>query len=208
MDTEPVSPSADLPAEVAFRLGCQVLETREQDARELFEEAVRGSGPQMLWRVAQACLETDQSAYWMRQAVVTESEPGGITVDPGVLPILGGNGEAFTQHWKIAVQSDDPAQAIEALNAAELRLPYVLENGRELSEEDADYDTADYDFYRPNYTAVDVTVPCVWMDCKGGMFPHMARTALRIVAAELRKAGVRQAHLFTPPAEDLPASWQ
>jgi hypothetical protein len=119
-----------------------------------------------------------------------------------------GNGEAFTQHWKIAVQSDDPAQAIEALNAAELRLPYVLENGRELSEEDADYDTADYDFYRPNYTAVDVTVPCVWMDCKGGMFPHMARTALRIVAAELRKAGVRQAHLFTPPAEDLPASWQ
>ncbi|WP_189845836.1 hypothetical protein [Streptomyces umbrinus] len=133
MDTEPVSPSADLPAEVAFRLGCQALETREQDARQLFEEAVRGSGPQMLWRVAQACLETDQSAYWMRRAVVTESEPGGITVDPGVLPILGGNGEAFTQHWKIAVQSDDPAQAIEALNAAELRLPYVLENGRELS---------------------------------------------------------------------------
>jgi len=151
----------------------------------------------MLWRVAQACLETDQSAYWMRRAVVTESEPGGITVDPGVLPMLGGDGEAFTQHWKIAVKSDDPAHAVEALNAAELRLPHVLENGRELSEEDADYDTAEYDFYSPNYVAVDVTVPCVWMDCKGGMFPHMARTALRIVADELRKAGVRQARLFT-----------
>ncbi|MCM2430957.1 hypothetical protein [Streptomyces sp. RKAG337] len=207
MDTEPIAPSADHPAEGAFRLGCQALETWEWDrARELFEEAVRGSGPQMLWRVAEACLETDQSAYWMRRAVVTESEPGGITVDPGALPMLGGNGDPFTQHWTIAVKSDDPAHAVEALNAAELRLTYVLEDGRELSEEDADYDTADDDFYSPNYAAVDAAVPCVWMDCKGGMFPHMARTALRIVADELRKAGVRHAHLFTPPAPDLPGS--
>jgi hypothetical protein len=203
MDIEPVSPSSDHPAEEAFELGRQALEAWEWDrAHDLFEEAVRSSGPQMLWRVAEACLETDQSAYWMQRAVVTESEPGGITVDPGALRIHGGNGGVFTQHWEIAVRSDDPARAVEALNAAELRLTYVLENGRELSEEDDDYDTADFDFYSPNYAAVDATVPRVWMDCKGGMFPHMARTVLRIVADELRRAGIRQAHLFTPPAPD------
>lgn len=156
----------------------------------------------MLWRVAEACLATDESAFWMRRAVVSESEPGGITVDPGTLPILGGgdggDGDAFQQHWEIAVESNDPARAVAALTAAEHRLGCVLEDGRELSTEEAEDD--DTDLYSPNYVAVDDTVPRVWMDCKGGMFPHMARTALRIVADELRKAGVRQAHLFTRPA--------
>ena len=194
-------PSADHPAEVAFRRGCQALESGDREpARSLFEEAVRGSGPQMLWRVAEACLETDQSAFWMRRAVVSESEPGGITVDPGALRILGGNGEMFQQHWEIAVESNDPARAVEALTAAEHRLACVLEDGRELSPEEAGDVMADTDLYSPNYVAVDETVPRVWMDCKGGMFPHMARTALRIVANELGKAGVRQAHLFTCPA--------
>lgn len=174
-------------------------------ARSLFEEAVRGSGPQMLWRVAEACLETDEGAFWIRRAVVSESEPGGITVDPGALRILGGgNGDAFQQHWEIAVESNDPARAVAALTAAESRLACVLEDGRELSPEEAEDVMADTDLYSPNYVAVDATVPRVWMDCKGGMFPHMARTALRIVADELRKTGIRQAHLFTRPA--LPPS--
>lgn len=154
----------------------------------------------MLWHVAEACLETDQSAFWMRRAVVSESEPGGITVDPGALRILGGNGDMFQQHWEIAVESNDPARAVAALTAAERRLGRVLEDGRELSPEEAEDVMADTDLYSPNYVAVDDTVPRVWMDCKGGMFPHMARTTLRIVADELRKAGVRRAHLFTRPA--------
>ncbi|MGW3413937.1 hypothetical protein [Streptomyces sp. NPDC000888] len=194
-------PSGDHPAEIAFGRGCRALDSGDWErAQSLFEEAVDGSGPQMLWRVAEACLETDRSAFWMRRAVVSESEPGGITVDPGALRILGGNGDMFQQHWEIAVESNDPARAVAALTAAQNRLGCVLEDGRELSPEEADDAMADTDLYSPNYVAVDYTVPRVWMDCKGGMYPHMARTALRIVADELRKAGVRHAHLFTRPA--------
>lgn len=208
MDTNDAGlPSVDHPAEIAFRRGCQALEAGDWErARSLFEEAVGGSGPQMLWRVAEACLETDQSAWWMRRAVVSESEPGGITVDPGTLPILGGNGDMFQQHWEIAVESNDPARAVAALTAAQRRLGRVLEDGRELPPEGADDALADTDLYSPNYVAVDDTVPRVWMDCKDGMFPHMARTALRIVADELRKAGIRHAHLFTRPAPHSPGS--
>ncbi|MFF3752436.1 hypothetical protein ACFYYH_18570 [Streptomyces sp. NPDC002018] len=199
--TELFPSSADHSAETAFERGCRAMESGDRErARDLFEEAVRGSGPQMLWRVAEACLETVHSAFWMRRAVVSESEPGGITVDPGALRILGGeDGDAYQQHWEIAVTSDDPARAVTALTAARHRLTRVLEDGRELSPEEAEDVMADTDLYSPNYAAVDDTVPRVWMDCKGGMFPHMARTALRIVADELRKAGIRQAHLFTRP---------
>ncbi|MFE4829326.1 hypothetical protein [Streptomyces sp. NPDC056672] len=203
--TESLLPSADHSAETAFELGCQALESGDRErARDLFEEAVRGSGPQMLWRVAEACLETLQSAFWMSRAVVSESEPGGITVDPGALRILGGgDGEMFQQHWEIAVESSDPARAVTALTAARGRLTCVFEDGREFPPEEAEDVMTDTDLYSPNFVAVDDTVPRVWMDCKGGMFPHMARTALRIVADELRKAGIRQAHLFTRPISDL-----
>ncbi|WP_405497335.1 hypothetical protein [Streptomyces sp. NBC_00096] len=203
MDTdEPLLPPVvDDPSQTAFRRGCQVLDLGDGErARGLFEEAVRGSGPQMLWRVAEATLETLQSAFWMERAVVSESEPGGITVDPGALRILGGNGDRFRQHWEIAVESTDPAGAIAALTAARRRLACTFEDGREFPPEEAEDVMVDTDLYSPNYVAVDEEVPCVHLDCKGGMFPYMARTALRIVADELRKAGVRRAHLFTPPA--------
>ena len=202
MDTADAPSSADRPAEIAFIRGCQALDSGDwESARSLFEEAVGGFGPQMLWRVAEACLETDQDAFWMSRAVVSESEPGGITVDPGALRILGGDDHAFhQQHWEIAVDSNDPARALAALTAAQYRLGCVLEDGRELSPEEADDVLADTDLYSPNYVAVDPSVPRLWMDCKGGMFPHMARTALRIVTDELRKAGVQQAHLYTRPA--------
>jgi hypothetical protein len=197
--SETLPPSPDDPAEIAFRRGCEALDSRDLErARSLFGEAVRGSGPQMLWRVAEASLETDQSADWMRQAVASESEPGGITVDPGTLRILGGNGETFQQHWEIAVESNDPARAVAALSAAQSRLSHVFEDGRERSAEEADDTVTNTELYNPNYVGVDGTVPSVGMDCKGGMYPHMARTDLRIVADELRKAGIRQAHLYTP----------
>lgn len=202
MDTaESRPPSPEDPAEIALRGGCRALRSGNQErARALFEAAVRGSGPQMLWRVAEACLETDQSAFWMRQAVISESEPDGITVDPGTLRILGGNGEAFQQYWEIAVASDDPVRAVTALTAARWRLSCVFEDGGERSPEEADDVITNTELYNPNFVAVDDTVPRVWMDCKGGMYPHMARTALRIVAAELRRTGIQQAHLYTRPA--------
>ncbi|MFJ2648101.1 hypothetical protein ACIO1C_15355 [Streptomyces sp. NPDC087420] len=199
MDTEALPPSADHSSEAAFRRGCLAHESGQwEHAQELFEEAVRGSGPQMLWRVAEACLYCDEAALWMRRAVVTESEPGGITVGPEACGILGGNGDALVQNWEIVVESDEPARAVVALTAAKPRLMRVFEDGRELSPEEAEelWDEA-FPPYSPNYAAVEATVPRIWMDCKDGIYPHMARTALRVVADELRKAGVRQAHLFS-----------
>ncbi|MEO3974935.1 hypothetical protein [Streptomyces sp. CAU 1734] len=199
MDTaEPFALAADDPAEIAFRRGCGILTPMEAErARGLFEEAVRGAGPRMLWRVAEVCLETNESAYWMRRAVVSESEPGGITVDPGVLPILGSLEDRLVQDWEIAVRSDDRARAVAALGAAEHRVTLVLEDGRELLREEAEDVLCETELYNPNYVAVREDVPCLVMDCKGGMYPYLARTALRIVADELRGAGVRRAHLYT-----------
>ncbi|MFI5761956.1 tetratricopeptide repeat protein [Streptomyces sp. NPDC051563] len=199
MDTEALPPSADHPSEAAFRRGCLARESGQwEHAREQFEEAVRGAGPQMLWRVTEACLYGDEAAQWMRRAVVTESEPGGITVDPGAFGILTGDGDPLVQNWEIAVESDEPAAAVTALTAAESRLVRVFEDGRELSPEEAEELWDEFcPPYSPNFVAVDATVPRLWMDCKDGIYPHMARTALRIVKEELRRAGVRQAHLFS-----------
>ncbi len=199
MDTDALPPSVDHSSEALFRRGCLARESGQwEHAQELFEEAVRGSGPQMLWRVTEACLYSDEAALWMRRAVVTESEPGGITVGPEAFGILGGNGDALVQNWEIVVESDEPARAVAALTAAKPRLMCVFEDGRELSPEEAEnlWDEV-FPPYSPNYAAVDATVPRIWMDCKDGIYPHMARTALRIVTDELRKAGVRQAHLFS-----------
>ncbi|MFC8454107.1 hypothetical protein [Kitasatospora sp. NPDC057223] len=200
MDNEAASSPVDDPAEAAFRLGCQAVQAWEWDrAQELFEEAVRTAGPPMLWRVTEAWLDRGQTSAWMRRAVVAESEPGGITIDPTALEITGGNdSDVQVQNWEIAVESDDPERAVVALTAAEPRLMCVFEDGRELSPEDAEelMDEA-MPPYNPNYAAVDATVPRIWMDCKGGLYPHMARTMLRIVADELRKAGIRQTRLFS-----------
>ena len=200
--TESLPPSPDDPAEIAFRRGCQALGDRDQHerARGLFEEAVRGSGPQMLWRVAEACLEVeaDQSAFWMSRAVVSESEPGGITVDPGALRILGGDGEMFQQHWEIAVESNDPARAVTALNAARYRLSRVFEDGREFPEEEFEDVIVNTELYSPNYVAVDETVPSAYglqgrdVSAHG---PHRPAHRGRRTA----QGRIRQAHLFTPP---------
>ncbi|WP_406192563.1 tetratricopeptide repeat protein [Kitasatospora sp. NBC_01560] len=203
MDSEALPPSVDHSAEALFRRGCLAHEAGQwEHARELFEKAVSSadSDPHMLWRVTESCLDSDEAASWMRRAVVTESEPGGITVDPEAFGILGGGGRPLVQNWEIVVESDEPAGVVAALTAAEPRLMRVFEDGRELSPEAAEelWDDA-CPPYSPNYAAVDATVPRIWMDCKDGIYPHMARTALRIVTDELRKAGVRRAHLFSRP---------
>ncbi|MFJ9446603.1 hypothetical protein ACIRRH_32790 [Kitasatospora sp. NPDC101235] len=199
--TEPSLPPLPPAVEAAFRRGRRAADDGEWErARGLFEQAVRGAGPQLLWHVVAACGETDEAAFWMRRAAVSESEPGGITVDPQTLPIERTSpGATPCQVFRIAVRSDDPARAVAALTAAEPGLMHVFEDGRELSPEEAEdvWEEA-LPPYSPDYAAVDASVPCVWMDCKGLIFPHLARTALRIVADELRKAGVRQAHLFSP----------
>ncbi|MFE4831969.1 hypothetical protein [Streptomyces sp. NPDC056672] len=167
-------------------------------AQALFEEAVREGGPDMLWRVAEECLDIDEGPGWMSRAVVSESEPGGITMDPNTLRIemIGGSPH---QKWEIAVESDDHARAVVALTAAADRMWTVFEDGGERTPEETEYGLID--LYNPNCVAVEETVPSVWLDCKDGIMPRMARTDLRIVADELRKAGIRQARLYTPSTD-------
>ncbi|MGW4896541.1 hypothetical protein ACWEQL_30445 [Kitasatospora sp. NPDC004240] len=204
-DETTLLPTAAIDAEALFQRGCRILEEDGIDgwdvARARFEEAARHPDPVMLWRIADACQEVPtQAAYWMSRAVLAESEPGGITTDRDLLRIIGGeNGGALTQDFSIAVRSDDHDLALAALTAAaENRLWAVLEDGRELPPEEAEEIIDDTDLYSPNYVGIHPEVPEVWLDCKGMIFPHMARTVLRIVADELRKAGITRAHLFTP----------
>ncbi|MFJ3086799.1 hypothetical protein [Streptomyces sp. NPDC086838] len=132
----------------------------------------------------------------MSRAVLAEGEIGGIEVDPGTLCIAGGeSGDVLWQNFRIAVQSDHHARAVKALTAAaENRLWAVLEDGREIPDEDL-IDDSDYS---PNYVGLDPSVPLVWMDCKGLVMPYMARTVLRVVRQELQNAGIRQARIFSP----------
>ncbi|MFC9330860.1 hypothetical protein [Kitasatospora sp. NPDC057015] len=207
MDEETKLPTTttDSVAEAHFLRGCQILEEGGPDdwdvARARFEEAARQSDPSMLWRIADVCRWVpNQAAYWMSRAVLTESRPGGITTDRNLLRIVEGhNGAAVTQDFSVAVESDHHDLAVAALTAAaENRLWAILEDGRELPPEEAEEIIDDTDLYSPNYVGIDPAVPRVWLDCKGGIFPHMARTVLLIVADELRKAGIQEAHLFTP----------
>ncbi|GAA4833975.1 hypothetical protein [Kitasatospora terrestris] len=207
MDDETTPPPATpSDAERIFQRGCQILDgeggTDAWDkARALFEEAARHPDPLMLWRIAHACRWVPtQAAYWMSRAVLAESRPGGITTDQNLLRIVGGrNGDTLTQDFSIAVRSDNHDLAVAALTtAAGTRLWAILEDGRELPPEEAEEIIDDTDLYSPNYVGVDHEVPRIWMDCKGMVYPYMARTALLVVADELRKAGLQRAHLFTP----------
>ncbi|MFC8076718.1 hypothetical protein ACFUN8_14430 [Streptomyces sp. NPDC057307] len=136
-NTETAPPGAEHPGEAAFRRGCQALEADWDSAGALFEEAVRRSGREMLWRVTEAYLGSEEAGQWMRRAVASESEPGGITVAPGTLGIVSHDESDFRQVWDIAVESDDDALAVVALNAAADRMWTVLEDGRERSPEEA-----------------------------------------------------------------------
>lgn len=54
-------------------------------------------------------------------------------------------------------------------------------------------------WYTPNGVFVDETVPpLIWLDCKDGVFPLMARAVLETVIEELRAAGITRAELSTP----------
>ncbi|MFC8827385.1 hypothetical protein ACFT9I_18810 [Streptomyces sp. NPDC057137] len=150
--------------------------------------------------MTEAYLGSEEAGQWMRRAVASESEPGGITVAPGTLGIVSHDESDFRQVWEIAVESDDHALAVVALNAAADRMWTVLEDGRERSPQEAEEVLTE--LYSPNCVNVDETVPLVWLDCKDSAMPHMARTDLRIIADELRKAGIRQAHLYTPSSDN------
>ncbi|MFD5787321.1 hypothetical protein ACFWH1_12000 [Streptomyces sp. NPDC127037] len=201
---------ADVPISAAthFQAGCRLLEEDAPGgwgaASTRFERAAAGSDSEMLWRIADACRWVPSlAAHGMSRAVVSESEAGGIEVDPGTLCVFGGeNGDVLGQAFRLAVQSENHDKAVEALTAAaENRLRAVMEDGQEIPDEDL---VADSDLYSPNYVGLDPSVPLVWMDCKGLVMPYMARTVLRIVRQELQNVGLYRARLFTPQPNASP----
>ncbi|MBB5873515.1 hypothetical protein F4553_006949 [Allocatelliglobosispora scoriae] len=207
-------------AEAAFKLGCYHL-LHEKFAYHVhadpwFEFAAQHSGAEMVWRVANAYADVSNplARAWMRRAVVSESDPEGIVVGPSTVQIvLDESGDYVqTQDWRVFVRSDDRERALAALRATWRRMVWTTEDGHEFASEDdyeaalvaAGVETGD-EPYTPNYISVDgdAADPVIWMDCKGGVMPLMARTMIRILGTELRAAGLRRAVLYTedPPPQ-------
>jgi len=204
VDSEQIPPAGPYDPEAAYRLGCRILSSRTPEDREhaerFFELAAAGSGPEILWRVARTYMDVFDglAASWQHRAVAAQSDPDGIQVDPGTLPIVTEHGYPLHQIWEIAIRCDDQISAAAALAASVNRLFRITDDGRELSDVEWDASESDgVDFYSPNNVTVDQAVPRARLNCKDDIMPLMARAAIRIVLEELRAAGVQQATLFT-----------
>ncbi|MBV1850113.1 hypothetical protein [Catellatospora tritici] len=193
-------------AAAAYRIGRHFLGQNDWDLRDRaepwFVRAAQLGGPEAAWWIVQAYAGAldGRARQWLRRAVGTESDPGGIEVDYGTLPIELDHGHAVDQDWRIRVRSDDRPRTVAALHAARPRLMQVGEDGREYG--DAEWPPrhpGGGDLYTPNTCQVDDRgeVPEIWLDCKSVIYPLMARTVIRIVAQELRAAGLSRALLFT-----------
>ncbi len=195
------------PPESAFAAGCSLLSKPDGDGYryvdQIFEFAASKSGPDMLWRIAQAYIEAfdARAAAWMRRAVAGESDPDGIIVDPGTLAIRLSHGSPSYQDWEVCVEADDRRAVLAALDATEPRVMFVSDGGREFLTDEEMIAAPGYGaaMYTPNYAIVDADgpTPRILMDCKDGIMPLMARTVLRIVREELRAVGIEKARLFT-----------
>jgi hypothetical protein len=99
----------------------------------------------------------------------------------------------------IITGSSDPRAAALALSEASGRFMMVTEDGRELSDEEAEAleeaieATGDDGPYTPNYVS-DVTFasrgPWCYVDCKGYIEPAMRERMIAILVEELDRAGV------------------
>lgn len=187
----------------ALELGCRIVATADVDERRHAEvpfEIARDADRTTVWRAADAyALQGNgRAARWMAEGAASLSKPGGIVVDPLTLPIHiheydEDRWAATHQDWRIAVRCDDPVLAVTALHAARARLPLVANDGRMLAEPEPPGP-----WYTPNGVFVDETVPLIWLDCKDGVFPLMARTVLETVVEELGVVGITRAELSTP----------
>lgn len=193
--------------QAALELGCRIVATADVDDRRHAEipfELARDGDRTTVWRAADAYAQQadGRAARWMAEGAVSLSDPNGIVVDHLTLPIFLDEYDedrwaAHHQDWRIAVHCDDLARAVIALHAAEPRLMDVADNGSIVPDPSLLTGPPGPE-YTPNYVAVDEDVPLIWLDCKSGVYPLMARTVLEIVIEELRAAGITRAELTTP----------
>lgn len=116
--------------------------------------------------------------------------------------VFADDGDDSNEHV-IIVGSSDPRAAGLALFRAGQRFYAVAEDGRELSEEEAD--AVDGDLYTPNYVS-DVRLasrgPWVYVDCKGYIWPAMRERMITILVEELESVGV-SARVEVPSRDEL-----
>ncbi|MDG4801975.1 hypothetical protein [Micromonospora sp. WMMD980] len=197
----------DRDARAAFALGALHLGQTGAggEARHWFEYATTlDPSADLLWRITQEHVDTlalEPIRGWMRRAITTEWVGCEFTVDPGVFGVYDyhGTGDVTGQSFEVQVSVEPPGAARAALEAAALRFPLVNENGDETGE----YDDG---LYTPNYVSDvrdDEAGPRLGMDCKDGVIPLMARTDIRIVVEELRRAGATSGRVFSSSNELL-----
>ncbi|MEV0005147.1 hypothetical protein AB0H28_23075 [Micromonospora sp. NPDC050980] len=197
----------DRDAQAAFALGALHLSRTGADgeARRWFEYATTlDPGADLLWRITQEHVCTiafEPIRRWMRRAVTTEWAGCEFAVDPGVFGVYDyhGTGHVTAQTFTVQVCAEPAEAARAALAAAALRFPMVNEIGAETEADDGE-------LYTPNFVSAvrdDVNGPWLGMDCKDGVMPLMARTDIRILVEELRRAGATAGRIFSPSNELL-----
>ncbi len=106
-----------------------------------------------------------------------------------------GSGRLTAQAFEVQVTAEPAGAARAALEAASSRFSFVYEDGEEFYGED------DGIRYRPNWVSdiyEDAVGPWLTMDCKSGVMPFMARTDIRIIVEELRRAGATSGRILNP----------
>lgn len=194
--------------QAALALGCRIVATADVDDRRQADvpfEIARNGDPTTAWYAADAYAQEGDgaAARWMAVAAASLGDPDGIVVDPMTLPIHIDEYDVDRwivthQDWQIAVRCDDPARAIAALKAAERRLGSVANDGSVQPAGIYGLTGPPGPWYTPNCVVAEGDVPLIWLDCKDGVFPLMARTILEIIIEELRTAGITRAELSTP----------
>lgn len=212
MDRDQLAAALGNDPQAALELGCRIVATAGVDERRQAEipfEIARNGDRATVWRAAEAyAREADGgAARWMAEGAASLSDPDGIVVDHLTLPIHIMEYDvdrwiADRQDWRIAVHCVDRARAIAALNAAQPRLCLVADDGSVQPDSATALTGPPGPWYTPNHVGVDEDACLIWLDCKSGVFPLMARTVLEIVIEELRAAGVSRAELTTPRVQE------
>jgi hypothetical protein len=205
-------------ADVAFGLGCYHLAQRgaadELFAQGWFVRAVELGCVEMAWRVTVEQAEhgtAPGAAWWLRRAweVQYPAGSGPVGVDARCMPIrFDERGVHLGQDFGVQVVSPEYDRAAAALAEAANRFSMVTADGREFTSEDELHQAlsgeGSYDWrtYTPNYVS-DVERhpdgPWIWVDCKDGVMPLMARTMVRILVEELGTAGVGAGRIGPAP---------
>jgi hypothetical protein len=181
-------------AEAAFRVAAYGLERGKGEAAEGWMAlAARFGGSAVLWRLADLVDDSSgrQAARWQRQAIVAEWGGEDVVVDENTCQIFTMDTVSYrTQEFGAHVRGEPDEAVRSTLVAAAYRLMCVGGDGVEYP----DVDDPDDAVYTPNYISDPERHPGggwqFWMDCKGGVYPLMAATQLRILVDELRGAGV------------------